>query len=233
MIGANLVDLKHEVKGKVDEIVMSRDGAIAHAIVRVGAVLGVGGSQVAVPLQAIRAEQVEVDQSTAAETKESSSWLHVEADLPRAPKLETPAHLELTDAAWLQKNFAFFRTKLPSQWAAKISSAQADSMVGIDMIIGGEVFGQGGESLSYLDDLILKLNGNPSAPYAVLGHGGLLGVGKEYVAVDLSKLQIASTKDGLHITTALDSNGLAAQQRVTPDAYPELRLQSVRQRVDE
>ncbi|MEO8269842.1 MAG: hypothetical protein ABI557_08980 [Aureliella sp.] len=232
LVGANLVDQKLEVKGRIADLAISRDGALAHAIVHVGGLLGVGGTHVAVPLQAIHAEQANDGQSADEQVNENSSWLRVDADLSRAPKLETPEHLELSDAAWLDKNFAFFGTKLPSPWAEGITAAQADSMLAVDDLIDIEVLGKGGESLAYLDAIILKLDGYPAVAYAVLGHGGVLGVGKEYVAISFSKLQVSTIDGVVHIVTALDATGLAEQQSVTPDAYPELRLQSVRKRVD-
>ena len=226
---ANLVDREHAVIGTIDQVLISRDGSAAHAVVSVGRVLGVGGTQIAVPLQAITAEQVEdPDQST-----QHVSWLRLDADVKRAPKLETAEHLELSDAAWLTRNFAFFGIAQQAQVSQSVTPTHSQDMLAADRLINGEVFGRGGESLAYLDALILRLDGQPCVPFAILGYGGVLGVGKNFVAIDFSKLQIGSQGDEVRIIADLDSNGLAALQRVTPADYPELRLQSVRQRVEQ
>lgn len=229
LVGANLVDQKHNVLGNIDQLVISRDGSAAHAVVSVGSVLGVGGTQIAVPLQAITAEQIEdPEQST-----QHTSWLRVNADIKRAPRLETTEHLELSDAAWMQRNFAFFGVRPRDSLSQPVTSTPSQNVLAADRLINGEVFGRGGESLAYLDALILRLDGQPCVPFAILGYGGVLGVGKNFVAIDFSKLQIGSQADGLRIIADLDSNGLAALQKVTPADYPELRLQSVRQRVEQ
>lgn len=230
LVGANIVDRQHKTLGKIDELVISRDGRWAHAVVKIGSLLGVGGSAVAIPLPVIRTENASENDSS----QKNTSWLIVDADVQRAPQLETGERLELTDAGWLQSNLDYFGVERSAATANQLSEAQAANTIAVDKLINSEVFGSSGESLAYLDALILRLHGQPSVPFAILGYGGVLGVGKDFVAIDFSKLQLQPAGNGKYrLVVALDPSQLAAQQKVTPEAYPELRLQSVLQRVGE
>ncbi len=49
IIGANVVDPNGKVIGKIDDLVVARDGMVTHAVVSVGGVLGIGATDVMVP----------------------------------------------------------------------------------------------------------------------------------------------------------------------------------------
>jgi hypothetical protein len=70
-------------------------------------------------------------------------------------------------------------------------------------VVGSSVFNEANEEIGKIDDLIVTPK--DSVPYAVLSVGGFLGLGKHYVVVPASELQVdnkrmllrGATKDSL------------------------------------
>lgn len=56
MIGSTVYDVQNADVGKVQDIVIDRDGRVAAVVVDVGTFLGMGGKNVAVPLSDIKAD---------------------------------------------------------------------------------------------------------------------------------------------------------------------------------
>lgn len=225
LMGANIVDRQHKTLGVINDLIISRDGKWAHALVTLDSSLGKSGKAVAIPLPAIHTESASDNDAT----QESTSWLVVEADIEGAPKLESGEQQELADAAWLQKNLNYFAVERSATSGNKLSESQATEAVAVDKLIGSDIVGSDGKSIAKLKAVIFRLHGQPSVPFAILG---LPEVDKKFVAVDFSKLQFDSSENEKpRITIELDKSQLAEQQEVTPEAYPELRLQSVLNRV--
>jgi sporulation protein YlmC with PRC-barrel domain len=153
---------------------------------------------------AIPLESVQLRRGT--ETNDDETWLSVNVDsqsLEQLPRIETDGFLELSDANWLAKN-------------ALAYGAGAD---------GVEVSQESGDSLVaktfFMEDVI---------------DSQVLGIGKTYVAIDGEQLQIQRRgekgDEKVAFMVPLRSDSLSALQRVTPDAYPELKLQSIRRQIE-
>ena len=56
MIGSTVYDVQNRDIGKVEDLVIDRDGRVSSAVVDVGAFLGMGGKYVAVPLDNIKTD---------------------------------------------------------------------------------------------------------------------------------------------------------------------------------
>ncbi len=219
LIGATVRNSQDEPVGEINKVFISSDRELVHAVVDCGGFLGLGTQRVAIPIAALRLEPA-VDDGR-------SSWLTTTVDLSQAPALETTELLELLDPAWLSVNAKFFDVamRLPENV----------ELIDLNRLIDQEVYGVGGESLAYLRELVLTFNGRAHAPWiAILGYGGVLGVGREYVAIDFNEMSITPTAESTYrIVAKLDVNRLSGKQKVTPPQYPELRLQTVRRKIVE
>jgi hypothetical protein len=57
LIGAKVVDTANELIGDVNEVILSKDGGVAAAVVGVGGFLGMGEREVAVSFNSLRLKQ--------------------------------------------------------------------------------------------------------------------------------------------------------------------------------
>jgi hypothetical protein len=79
-------------------------------------------------------------------------------------------------------------------------------------LIGSTIYSRDDEAIGEIKDMVLG-SGSAREPQVVVGVGGFLGIGQKRVAVDLSKLQIATTEGGVKIVmdgTRADLENLAA-----------------------
>lgn len=84
-------------------------------------------------------------------------------------------------------------------------------------ICGAPVTGRGGEALGAITDCMID-HASGQLSYAILSHGGMLGIGEKLFAVPWE----AFTVDPIHHTLILDvtPNELAAATGVDKDAWP-------------
>lgn len=244
LAGATLLDQSGEEFGTVNRIALSRSSrtpqveeqqagtaqvSAVHLVTDVGGVLGIGAREIAIPLAAVRLRPSE-------EQQDSSVWLSVNIaaeSLKQAPVLEARDSLELTDAAWVEKNARFYGvtdTKPANVGTGKFRRP----LLTTEYLIDKQVVGQGDTAtIAYLDDLLFGF-GNEPIKYAILGYGGALGLGKDYVAIPFKDITITERGDDeLELAVPYNSKTLSEQQHVTPEGYPELKLLSVRNRIEE
>lgn len=80
MIGSTVYDVQNQNIGSVKDIVLNRDGKVSAVVIDVGAFLGVGGKNVAVPLNDLKTTN---DRLTLAQSKsqlQSAPAYHLTAD---------------------------------------------------------------------------------------------------------------------------------------------------------
>src|SRR5262245_29328435 len=63
-----------------------------------------------------------------------------------------------------------------------------------DSVMGKAVFNENNDKIGTIDDIVVTQN--KWAPYAIIGVGGFLGMGKHDVAIPMSELKLNSNKDG-------------------------------------
>jgi len=84
-------------------------------------------------------------------------------------------------------------------------------------IIGTEVRNANGESLGKVSDLIVSLDSG-RVPYAIIAHGGALGVGRTKTAVPIGELQCSG--DHKTFVMAATKEDLKAASKTCPDNWP-------------
>lgn len=80
-------------------------------------------------------------------------------------------------------------------------------------IIGKEVKNTANENLGKIDDLIIDTSSG-AVPYAIIAHGGALGVGRTKTAVPMSALECSA--DGKHLTLAASKEDLKTASKAAP-----------------
>ena len=74
----------------------------------------------------------------------------------------------------------------------KVDPASAATGYRSSKVVGSAVVNELGETVGTIDDLIITPS--DTVPYAVLSVGGFLGMGKKYVVVQASALQVRDNK---------------------------------------
>jgi sporulation protein YlmC with PRC-barrel domain len=83
-------------------------------------------------------------------------------------------------------------------------------------IIGKDVRNPQDEDLGKVQDLIVSL-GSGTVPYAVISHGGALGIGRTKTAVPLSALQCSA--DGKKVILSATKDELKAASKTAPEGF--------------
>ncbi len=234
--GATLLDSAGISIGSVSEVTLGLDNHAVHLVVDVGGLLGVGAHAIAIPLPAVRLRPAE-------ESGDAKVWLSLnisQSALEKAPTLMARDRLELTDVAWTQRNATFYGLSPSDTTADSQQATRPLRVITVAELIDQEVLGQvDSVAIAYLDDILLGFNSSP-LEYAILGYGGALGIGKEYVAIPFKDIAVkvqppldSQPLAAITITAPYNSKTLSEAQHVTPSGFPELRLNSVRQRIED
>jgi sporulation protein YlmC with PRC-barrel domain len=170
LIGQAVRDRADERLGRIDDLALNvADNKIAYAVISRGGLFGIGAEEVAVSWdelrpdmaeRVVRAEGQAVQQARRIDTR--TAW-PTEVGRPGEPAAEQPVGTAGRDD-------------------------QVREIVGVSRIIGMDVRNQQGERLGQVDDIALQRDG--SIAYAVIAHGGFLGMGHNYVAVPWDRLNL-------------------------------------------
>ncbi|RUL89380.1 PRC-barrel domain-containing protein [Tautonia sociabilis] len=208
---------KGEVRGPGDEekiasikdLILDGQGAPHYVLITRGGVAGLGGETIAVPFEVARLTYVE-----------DGGWrLTLEMtgeQLAQAPTLEEGSLAPLRDRSWLQANRQFFGA----------NPAGNDSGTGDESFLfrasalkDAQVRGAGGdESIANVDDLLL--DDDFRATFAILGFGGIAGLGKEQVPVPFDRLRLDSEEDGGRSVLIVRSD--TTKERLQSETAPRL-----------
>lgn len=223
ILGAYIYDAQDEAIADVNTVVLNKKGEPLFVIAGVGGVAGVGETEVAIPWSAINCEcKTEED-----ETQCTASISMTQEKLSKAPTLDAADYAELSDMAWLKTNAKYFSAEAPAEPLKKAN------LICMRSVTDADITGTDGKSVGHLDALILNA-ADGKVRYAVIGDGGTVGVGEQYVAVPFKQLTFKhGDDDEVKVSIQASHQDVRTAPRVTPTEYPELDLQSVRDRLDE
>ncbi|MBP1853458.1 PRC-barrel domain-containing protein [Rhizobium halophytocola] len=191
--------------GEVNDVILSRDGAVKAVILGVGGFLGIGEKDVAIPMESVKFVK-DGDEA-------DDYFLVVNANkqmLTDAPAYEAPA----------EKGDATTTTKTDAGMTAPAASADGTAMVRPDVkrdgyrdaetteltsenLTGAKVYGAKDEDIGEVEKLILNDDG--SVKQLVMDIGGFLGMGEHRIAVDLSEVAIMRDEKGDDVRVYIDS----------------------------
>jgi hypothetical protein len=193
----------------ISDMIMDGQGAPHYVLLSRGGVAGVGGETIAVPFGVGQLVYVE-----------NGGWrlvLEITGEqLEQAPTLEEGSLDQLRDANWIQANRQFFGA----------DEAGADEGTGDDSFLfrasalnGAQVRGVGGEdSIANVDEVLI--GSDFRATHAILGYGGVAGLGKDQVPVPFSMLSLSAEQedDRYVLIVAVDTT----KERLQSDVAPKL-----------
>lgn len=182
LIGQAVRDRADERLGRIDDLALHvNDNRIAYAVVARGGLFGIGAEQLAVSWDQLRPDTVErvvrldaaaLQQAARIDTR--TAW---PTDIGRPA--EAPAEQPVGTAGRDEPGDA------PRDVQMQILS--------VSRIIGMDVRNQQGERLGEIDDIALERDG--SIAYAVIAHGGFLGMGHTYVAVPWDRVNLDTQRE--------------------------------------
>jgi len=209
--------LSGEVRGQGDEgriaaisdLIMDAEGKPHYVLLSRGGVAGIGGDKIAVPFGVGQLSYVE-----------NSGWhlqLSMTGDqLQQAPTLEEGSLAQLRDQNWLQSNRQFFQA---DQAGGETGTGDDSLLFRASALKGAQVQGSAGDdSIAGVDDLLLGPDYHVT--YAILGYGGVAGLGKNQIPVPFSKLRLTSEaeNDRYRLIVGID----ATKERLQSDTAPRL-----------
>jgi sporulation protein YlmC with PRC-barrel domain len=222
LLGASIYNANNEAVADVNTIILDKNGKTLYVIAGVGGVAGVGESEIAIPFEAMKIQFPTEDQELRLSVAMTTDQMN------HASKLKAQARAELRDQEWLTKNAEFFHTGKPKV------VADTDELVCIASITDASVLGVNSESVGVLDAVIFDVAAKQTQ-YAVIGQGGVAGVGKTFAVIPYKSLTVGRNADDSSeyvVSTELTREQIERAPQVTPPDYPELKLPSVRERIE-
>lgn len=182
---ADVLNQANEKIASVSDLMISPDGKIHHAILSVGGLVGIGAKYTAIPWDRLDARHVN--------GKWAVNLPMTKEVLEKAPMIESDNYRELADPQWTARAREFFATQAgPGAARDKEPPAGADGnptvLMRASKVLGANLRNARDESLGSVEDLLLGRNARVA--FAIIGHGGVLGVGENHIPVPWSKLQL-------------------------------------------
>lgn len=193
----------------ISDLIMDGQGIPRYILLSRGGVAGVGGEKIAVPFGVGQLVYVE-----------DGGWrLILEMsgeELDQAPTLKEGSLDQLRDTSWLSANRQFFGV---DQAGNEAGTGDASFLFRASALKGAQARGAAGEeSIANVDEVLL--GGDYRATYAILGYGGVAGLGKDQVPVPFRMLSLdAEMEDDRYVLiVAVDST----KERLQSDVAPKL-----------
>ncbi|GAB5406823.1 MAG: hypothetical protein Aurels2KO_50540 [Aureliella sp.] len=222
MIGNSVYNNRNEALGDINSLVVSKKGDIHFVIMGRGGVAGVGETEVVVPWKAINCECKIVDGEMHCKPRLDLTT----AKFEKAPALKTDEYAELYDAGWLKTNAKFYSAEVPK------SAPKKGDLVCMHHVTDKTIIGSDRREVGQLDAVIVEAPAG-KARFAIIGRGGVAGVGESYVAVPYNELSFKKQDGEYAIHIDATESQVEGATKVTPGEYPELRLTSVTDRIEE
>jgi sporulation protein YlmC with PRC-barrel domain len=240
LIGKEVRNSQNESLGKVSDLIVSLDsGRVPYAIIAHGGALGVGRTKTAVPLNDLQCSadhktvmlSATKDELKAASKTYPDAWPHGRSD-EWTRNVDGYYGQPSAFARWSSE-----RDRLDGSNARKDYVRDANAKDGTiryngrdgfilgktnefasaNEIIGKEVRNSNDESLGKVSDLIVSLDSG-RVPYAIIAHGGALGVGRMKTAVPLSEIQCSGDRKSVLLSATKED--LKAASKNCPDSWP-------------
>ncbi len=207
--------------GEINDVILTRDGAVSSVLVDVGGFLGIGERQVALSMPEVRFVN---DTSTAdnpddfflvvnasrAIIEGAPAWGISDTTMPATA--ETPAPATMAEGA-TDTTVTDTNSTMPTMMVEGYAAVDLANMTAEDLI-GAWVYGPDDSSIAEVSDV--KIGGDGKVTDVVLDVGGFLGLGEKSVAVPLEKAQILKKADGdeIRVYVPMDKEALKALPEV-------------------
>jgi sporulation protein YlmC with PRC-barrel domain len=197
---ADVVNQANEKIASVTDLILTPDGKVRYAVLGVGGVIGIGAKYTAIPWERLDAHHVN--------GKWAANLNMSKEALEKAPMFESDNYKELMNAQWVSRVRDFFATQAgPSSASDKDRTSSSEGLTTVlraSKILGAKLRNSQAENLGSIEDLLLDRNSQ--VVFAIVGHGGVLGIGENYIPVPWSKLKLNYQPEDTGIVALIDSS---------------------------
>lgn len=208
LLDTDVMNRMNENIAGIEDLVLAPEGTIHYAVLSHGGIAGVGAKYFAVPWDLFDVKHV------------NGKWavnLDMSKDaLGKAPMFQDSSYKDLMKPEWVAKVHEYFHpragreTRIPAALpmvlrATKINDAKLKNNQNQDV---GEL-------------VELLLDRNYRAAYAIVGRGGVLGIGESYIPIPWSKLRMTYNRENTAVTAVIDATKQKLEQAplVKEDTY--------------
>jgi sporulation protein YlmC with PRC-barrel domain len=190
----------NEKIASVTDLILSPDGKVRYAVLSVGGVVGIGAKYTAIPWEKLDIRHV--DNKWAVNLPLSKEVLE------HAPLIESDNYRELTNAQWVSRVREYFATQLGPA-SAKDTDRKTDTpepmttFLRASKVLGATLRNAQSENLGRVEDLLLDRNSKVA--FAIVGHGGVLGIGESYIPAPWSKVKLTDRPEDAGLVATIDS----------------------------
>jgi len=237
LIGKEVRNTQDESLGKVSDLVVSLDsGRVPYAVIAHGGALGVGRTKTAVPLSDLQCSpdhkavmlSATKDELKGASKSYPDNWPHGRSD----EWTRSVDGYYGQPSAFARWNSGLDRLDGSKQYVRDVNEKEStiryngregtifgktNELASANEIIGKEVRNANDESLGKVSDLIVGLDSG-RVPYAIIAHGGALGVGRTKTAVPISEIQCSA--DHKYVMMSATKEDLKTASKTCPDSWP-------------
>ncbi len=200
LIGTDVMNRTNAKVAVLRDLALSREGAVLYAVLGYGGVAGVGETYTAAPFDLMGVHH------------ENGKWaINLDMtydDLKKAPVLHSENYRELTDAQWMSRVDEFFRAQVGSQkrspeagGADQRERRPVERVLLATKIRAAKLMGNNSQELGKVEDLLLDRMYRVA--FVIVGRGGVLGVGENYIPIPWSKLVLRSDPTEYAMVTAV------------------------------
>lgn len=196
---AEVLNQANEKIAGVTDLMISPDGKIHYAILGVGGLVGIGTKYTAIPWDRLDARHVN--------GKWAVNLPMTKEALEKAPMFESDNYRELSSPQYVARVREFFAAhgsaNARDKDAAATSNDGPTALLRASKIVGAKLRNARDESLGSVDDLLLDRSSR--VVFAIVGHGGVLGIGENYIPVPWDRLKFSQRPDDAGIVAAIDA----------------------------
>jgi PRC-barrel domain len=202
LIGAHVVNRANARVADVRDLVLSPDGAVKYAVLGFAGVAGVGESYTAAPFDVMN---IRLDDGKWAVNLDMTA-----EEFMNAPTIRSEDYRELTDPQWIARVDQFFTPRSesenkerPDAGAAARRPRAVEQVILAGKIRGAKPTNTQNQELGKLEDLLLDREDRVA--FVVLGRGGLLGIGANYIPIPWATLSLSKSKESAATTVTIDA----------------------------
>lgn len=194
MLGTEVMNRANEKIARLEDLVLTSDGAIHYALMSHGGLAGVGASHFAIPWGLVELRHIK---------GKWTAHLDMTKDkLTKAPMCKDSSCKELMNAEWVTRVHDYFYPRTGRETQTRVPTA-LPMVLRASKIDKAKLKNNQNQSLGEVVDMLLDRNYRVA--YAIVGHGGVLGIGESYIPVPWSSLRLTYNRETTDITAAIDA----------------------------
>jgi len=199
LLRTHAVNRANENIANVSDVVLDPDGTVRYVILSHGGVAGIGAKYTAIPWDGLNVRHVDGKWAVDLDMTKDA--------LARAPTFQQEHYKDLADPGFVRRIHEFFRPRAESQASSADRKGQQQGLPMVlraSKILGAKLKDQRNENSGSVEDLLLDRNHRVG--FAIVGRGGILGIGENYIPVPWSKLRLNYDRESTGVTAQIDAS---------------------------